>query len=169
MQPADIAALLCLAGAIALLVALSVIDLRTRLLPNRLVLPFALLAIAFHLLTGLRFAAPFSILMGGALGFGLLWVIRFVANYIYKQDTLGLGDVKLIGAAGLWLGADFIMLALSAGAFFAALHGCGVALAEAVRTRSRPRFHNLQIPAGPGFAAGIVAVGIYAFRDFRPF
>jgi leader peptidase (prepilin peptidase)/N-methyltransferase len=157
-------AALCLAGAVGLLAALSVIDLRVRLLPNRLVAPFALLGVAFHLLTGFAFLTPFSMLLGGALGFGLLWLVRRIANSIYKQDALGLGDVKLIGAAGLWLGIDLIMLAISLGAFFAALHGVGVALYEAAKTKTRPSFRRLQIPAGPGFAAGILVIGFIAFK-----
>ena len=44
-------ALACLAGAIALLYALSVCDLKTRLLPDEMVLGFATLGFVFHLTT----------------------------------------------------------------------------------------------------------------------
>ena len=158
----------CLFAAIALLIALSVIDLRVRLLPNKLVLPFALLGIVFHITTEWRYLDITGVLLGGLAGFGILYLIRAGANYVYKQDALGLGDVKLMGAAGLWLGPEMIMMALSVGAFAGLVHGIGVALWAAYQTKSKPRFARLQIPAGPGFAIGIVIVAAYMFQDFRP-
>lgn len=161
-------ALICLMLATALLVVLSIIDLRVRLLPNKLVLPFALLAIVFHITTKWHFIDPTHMALGGLAGFGILYLVRAVANYVYKQDALGLGDVKLMGAAGLWLGPDMVMMALSLGAFAGLLHGVAVGLHSAYKTKTKPNFARLQIPAGPGFAIGIVLVAAYLFQDFRP-
>lgn len=158
----------CLLAATGLLIALSVIDLRIRLLPNKLVLPFALLGILFHITTKWHYLDLTGVLLGGLAGFGTLYIIRAAANYVYKQDALGLGDVKLMGAAGLWLGPEMVMAALSAGAFAGLLHGIAVALKTAHSTKSKPQFARLQIPAGPGFAIGIALVAAYAFQDFRP-
>lgn len=154
---------LCLLGAACLLVALSVIDLRVRLLPNRLVFPFACLGILFHIATSWQFLSPQQMILGGLLGLGILYGIRTIANYVYKQDTLGLGDVKLMGAAGLWLGPDGVMLALSLGAFAGLLHGIAVGLYTAYKNSTRPQFSRLQIPAGPGFAVGIVLAAVWVF------
>ena len=158
----------CLIAAIALLIALSVIDLRVRLLPNKLVLPFAVLGICFHILTSWQYLSFTEVAAGGLLGFGVLYAIRAGANYVYKQDALGLGDVKLVGAAGLWLGPEMVMMALVVGATAGLLHGIAVGLTTAYKTKSRPNFSRLQIPAGPGFAIGIVLVAGYMFQDFRP-
>ena len=161
-------ALIGLIAAICLLIVLSVIDLRARLLPNKLVLPFALLAILFHITTKWQFLEPTHMLFGALIGFGSLFLIRAIANYVYKQDTLGLGDVKLMGAAGLWLGPEMVMMALSIGAFAGLLHGIAVALYTAYKNKTKPSFSRLQIPAGPGFAIGIVLAGAYMFQTFRP-
>lgn len=158
----------CLIAALGLLVALSVIDLKVRLLPNVLVLPFALLGIFFHIATKWHYLDMTGMLLGGLAGLGLLYLIRMAANHIYQQDALGLGDVKLMGAAGLWLGFDMVMMALSLGAFAGLLHGIAVGLLTAYKTKTKPNFHRLQIPAGPGFAVGIVLVALYIFQDFRP-
>lgn len=158
----------CLIAALALLAWLSAIDLRVRLLPNILVFPFALLGILFHIMTAWQFLDVTQMLLGGVSGFGILYLIRAVANYVYKQDALGLGDVKLMGAAGLWLGPEMVMMALSLGAFAGLLHGIAVGLHAAYKNRVRPSFHRLQIPAGPGFAVGIVLAGAYMFQTFRP-
>lgn len=166
----DWIALACLCGAVVLLIALSVVDLKTRLLPNEMVLGFATLGIVFHLT---RLDASISVetvfldlFLGGFIGFATMYLVRFFANRIYQTDALGLGDVKLIGAGGLWLGADAIMLAMSAGAMAGLIHGLFIALKIAKDTNTKPDFSRLQIPAGPGFATGLVLVGIYKFWGF---
>lgn len=153
----------CLIGALGVLVALSIIDLRVRLLPNTLVLTFALIGIAFHIITKNNFVSPQGMVTGAALGYGILFAIRFIANYLYQQDTLGLGDVKLLAAGGLWLGPEGILAAMTLGAFTGMFHGLAVAAFTAIKTKTRPNLSRLEVPAGPGFAVGIVAVGLYEF------
>jgi leader peptidase (prepilin peptidase)/N-methyltransferase len=144
---------------------LSVIDLKTRLLPNRLVGSLAALGIFFHFLSKASLVSVTDIVLGGLTGFGLLYGLRAIANRIYKKDALGLGDVKLMGAGGLWLGPDGILLAMSTGALAGLLHGAVVALIIARKTATRPYFSNLQIPAGPGFSAGLVIAALYVFDN----
>ena len=145
-------AIICIA-ALVLLAILTYIDLRDRLLPNIYVLPFALLGIAFHALTEFRLCTPESMMWGALGGAGMLLMIRYVANAYYKKDTLGLGDVKLMGAAGLWLGLDHIFLALALGAGLGVIHGLAYAFVKKEKTLS-----TLSIPAGPGFIGGIIMV-----------
>lgn len=161
-------ALASLIGAVILLIFLAIIDLKTKLLPNEMVLGFATLAIIFHLTTLARFVTPIDVILGGVIGFGTLYLVRAIANHIYKADALGLGDVKLIGAGGLWLGPDAILLAMSAGALAGLLHGTVHALRVAAKTGTKPDFSRLQIPAGPGFAVGLIAAGIFKFWNFSP-
>lgn len=160
-------ALSCLIGAVALLTSLSLIDMRTRLLPNEMVLGFATLGIVFHLTTLAQFVTPVHVVLGGVVGFTAMYLIRAVANRFYEQDALGLGDVKLIGAGGLWLGADTIMLGMALGAMAAVLHGLFYGIFESYRTGRKADFLNLQIPAGPGFAIGLIICGIIQFWSFR--
>lgn len=160
-----ILALLCLSTAAALLVALSVIDLRVRLLPDRLVGPLALLALVFHSVSAFHFVTLPEIVYGAALGGGILYGIRFVANYVYKQDTLGLGDVKLLLAAGMWLGTDGVLLAMTLGAACGLVHGLGVALYQKYVKKQPFSLARLEVPAGPGFAVGIALAALYKFSS----
>lgn len=163
----DIAALCCLMGAVVLLVVLSVIDLRVWLLPNKYVFAFAVLGLAFQAAGWNRFGLePQDIALGAAMGFGLLWLIRAGANAYYKQDSLGLGDVKLLGAAGIWLGLEGVLFALTIGAFAGLLHGLGYALYKAWKDKTPIHLRRLAIPAGPGFAVGIVLIGGWMYCDF---
>lgn len=161
-------ALACLAGAVILLVILSIVDMRTRLLPNEMVAGFATLGLLFHLTTLAAFIPMQNIALGGVVGFSSLYLIRALANKIYDQDALGLGDVKLMGAGGLWLGPDAILLAMSAGAFAGLLHGLAYGLWRKIKHGEKVDFARLQLPAGPGFAFGLFAVGAWTLRHFRP-
>lgn len=153
-------ALFCVAGAAGLLVALSVVDLRVRLLPNEMVLGFAALGVIFHLANAGTLLSVTEMALGGVIGFGSLYLLRALANRYYGMDALGLGDVKLIGAAGLWLGPDGVMLALMLGALAGLVHGGACAV------HGKIPLVRLQIPAGPGFAAGIAVTAAWQFRTF---
>lgn len=98
------------AGFCAVLVALSVIDARHRIVPNRIVLPAALAALVLH--TAIDPSPEWLLAALGASG-GL-----FLVALAYPQG-LGLGDVKLALLLGAMLGAT-VPVALMLG-FLAAL------------------------------------------------
>ncbi len=160
-----IPALLCLVAATGILIALAIIDLRVRLLPDRLVLPFGLLALVFHSITTFHFVGLPDIALGAMLGGGILYGIRFIANHIYQQDTLGLGDVKLMLTAGLWLGPEGVLMALTLGAAGGLVHGIGTALIQTFTRKAPFSLSRLEVPAGPGFAVGIALVALYKFSS----
>ncbi|MCQ1954324.1 A24 family peptidase [Arthrobacter sp. zg-Y238] len=86
----------------AVAVRLAVIDIRTRRLPNTLVLPSY--PVAGVLLAGAALAAGepdrvSAMLVGG----GALW-IGFFALRLLSPAGMGFGDVKLAGLLGLYLG-----------------------------------------------------------------
>ena len=105
-------------------------------------------------------------LLGAALGAGLLYVIRFFANRHYGRDTLGLGDVKLLGAAGLWLGLEGTLQAITLGAFAGLIHGIVYAFYISRKNKTAFSISQLMIPAGPGFAVGIFLAGYFLFADY---
>lgn len=139
-----------------LLVTLCVIDLRERLLPDIYVLPFGLLGLLFHAINEFFYTAPADLVLGATLSALMLYALRYIANRIYQQDTLGLGDVKLIAAAGLWLGVSHIFPALGLGAFCGILHGLGLAVYIKHKIGILPSLRTLSLPAGPGFIVGII-------------
>ena len=133
------------ASAFVILITLTIIDFRTWILPNWLNLLLAVTGFVFHLSISFRFAPPYDYFLGALLGGGILYVIRFFGNRHYKQDTLGLGDVKLLAAAGLWLGVDGVVMAMTVGAFAGLLHGIAVALIRAIKEKTKPNLHRLMI------------------------
>lgn len=162
-------AIICLVAALVLLGFLSYIDLKIYLLPNELVLGFAAAGLVFHLCTLFHFVMLHDMALGAFIGGGILFVIRGAANLYYKDDTLGLGDVKLMAAGGLWLGSEHILIALTIGALAGFLHGLAVALYTMRNAKVPMDLGRFAVPAGPGFAIGLVVTAIYLLRTFPEF
>ena len=158
--------LICACAGLSVLIILSAIDLRTWLLPNKWVATFGLLGIAFHACMRFSLLSPSEMIFGALIGGGTLYIIRMGGNAYYKQDTLGLGDVKLLLAGGLWLGIEGVIIAITAGAFAGLLHGILYALIKAVREKSPISLKRLMIPAGPGFCIGIVIAWCWQFWGY---
>ena len=92
-------------GAIVLtayLIALSGIDLRTRLLPDQLTLPLlwlGLVASVENLFVGQK-----SALLGAMAGYLSLWSVYWVFKQLTGKEGMGHGDFKLLAALGAWTG-----------------------------------------------------------------
>ena len=149
-----------------ILVTLSIIDLRTWLLPDSWNLSLAITGIIFHLVAGYEIFPPHELIFGAILGAGLLYVIRLAGNAYYTQESLGLGDVKLLGAAGLWLGIEGTIIAIVLGAACGVVHGLILAGIIAYKEKTRYSLKRLMLPAGPGFCAGIALAAIYLFTPY---
>jgi leader peptidase (prepilin peptidase) / N-methyltransferase len=108
------------------LLMLAAIDQRHFLLPDILTLPLipAGLLVAF----ALDPALVTSHLVGALAGFAAFAAIAFVYKRLRRREGLGLGDAKLLAAAGAWLGWQ----ALPGVVVIAAVCALAVALARAV-------------------------------------
>jgi leader peptidase (prepilin peptidase)/N-methyltransferase len=127
-------------------------------LPNKLNATLAVVFLSFHIATKWALLTPLDALLGVAAGGGLLLLIRAVANRYYKEDALGLGDVKLMAAAGAGLGFPNILLALSIGSALGLLHGLGMGWHAQRKTGEKINFERINVPAGLGLCAGIAIV-----------
>ncbi|WP_088623897.1 A24 family peptidase [Oceanicola sp. 22II-s10i] len=126
---------------IATLAALSVIDIRTKKLPDILTLP--LIAAGLLLAVAGTGGWPWPHVAGAVLAFSMFWLAGEIFFRIRGIEGLGQGDAKLFAAAGAWLG----WMALPAVLLIAALGG----LLQAVVTRSRS---DPQIAFGPWLCLG---------------
>lgn len=97
-------------GAIVLscfLVALSGIDLRTRLLPDQLTLPLMWLGLIASLEN--LYIVPKSALLGAIAGYVSLWLVWWVFKQLTGKEGMGHGDFKLLAALGAWCGLKDIL------------------------------------------------------------
>lgn len=60
-------------------------------------------------------------MIGGALGFGLLWLIAVVGEWAFKKPAMGGGDIKMMLMVGAFLGPWGVVLTLFLGALFGTL------------------------------------------------
>ncbi|MDO4440699.1 MAG: A24 family peptidase [Moraxella sp.] len=86
------------------LLALSCIDWRTRLLPDRLLVPLGIIGLLAN--TASLFTTPLLSIWGLSVGFVAFWFINVLCKWLIRQDGLGLGDAKLLGVLGAWLGVS---------------------------------------------------------------
>jgi len=86
----------------AISVALAFIDLETHRLPNVLVLPGYIVGLAL-LTASCFFTGDFGPLVVAAIAGAVLFTVYFVMALVYPGG-MGLGDVKLAGVLGLFLG-----------------------------------------------------------------
>lgn len=104
------------------LVALARHDLSERRLPDRLTLPLAGLGLV--LATVREQGLPLSQIGGFVAGVTVFWAFGAAFHRLRGLDGLGLGDAKLLGAAGAWLGwtpLPWLVLIASVGALAAAV------------------------------------------------
>lgn len=139
------------------------IDLKLWILPNELVALLALTALPFHYAVDWYYGGWLFFVIGALMGGGVLFAIRAVANRIYGMETLGMGDIKLMAAAGLWLGPEAVLMALSVGALGGVLHALIIAGHKRLVKRQDVSLNRMALPAGPGFIAGIFLVGMWQY------
>lgn len=84
------------------LLALAATDLRSFILPDLLTLPLVGAGVAVT-----YFIDPQRLphhVIGALVGFGLLYALGWLYRRIRDRAGLGLGDAKMLAAAGMWLG-----------------------------------------------------------------
>jgi leader peptidase (prepilin peptidase)/N-methyltransferase len=149
-------AIVLLAPFCGMLLALSVIDARTKKLPNRLVYP-SLLISAAYLVVARVFGADVDLVRSAigllTLGGGLLLVALVVPR------GMGMGDVKLGALIGLVLGAQGLGPVGVASGAAVLLGGLG-AIVALIRGASRKQ----ALPFGPFLAAGAV-IAVFAGHE----
>lgn len=125
---------------VSMLVAVTLTDLEQRLIPNRILLVSSAIGLAIAAVSD-----PASLPERLAAGLGAGGVL-FVAALAYPGG-MGMGDVKLVAAMGLFLGVEVIPAML-----IALLAGGLVGLAMIARHGASAR--KLAIPFGPFLALG---------------
>ena len=138
-----------LAPFLGVLLALAVIDARTKRLPNRIVYPSVIVAALY--LPVARLAGASVDLLDAAIGLlaygGAMLVVALIA-----PKGMGMGDVKLAGLIGLVLGAlglEYVAVAAGLGILFGGVGAIVALVAGAGRKHA--------MPFGPFLAAGAIA------------
>jgi leader peptidase (prepilin peptidase)/N-methyltransferase len=129
--------------------SLSLIDFRRGIIPNELNLSIAVVGLAEHAIDGGAADVIAAAWQAAAIG-AVFWLLRRLYFIWRKTQGLGLGDVKFLAAAGIWIGiAGLPMLLLIATSLALAAAG-GLQLAGRGMTR------RTSLPFGPFLACGLI-------------
>lgn len=93
-----------------MLVSAFFIDLKYRIIPNRLNMTIFEVGIAFTFIYGINNVnIAKDMLLGMVVGGGIFLLITLLGGLIAGKEAMGLGDVKLMGAVGLFFGVSSIL------------------------------------------------------------
>jgi leader peptidase (prepilin peptidase)/N-methyltransferase len=154
----------------ALLVVLTATDIRERILPDAVNLTGFVMGLSFSLfmlptdgaslwLSNLMFEFPppravlslVDALMGAAVGAGLLWIVGEGYFKLRGKEGMGLGDVKMMGMVGAFLGVKRTLLTVLFGSLLGSVIGIVIVLA----TR---KGRDYELPFGAFLGAGALLV-----------
>ncbi len=149
LGPQPVVLLWC--GTAAVLLALSLIDWDTTVLPDALTLPLLWAGLSAAALGWLPDLALAQSLLGVVVGYLSLWTVYWVFKLTTGKEGMGYGDFKLLAALGAWLGWQAILPIV----LMASVLGAVVGLAmKATGSLREGRF----VPVGPFLAGGGLVV-----------
>ncbi|MBR2787156.1 MAG: prepilin peptidase [Clostridia bacterium] len=103
-----------------MLISAFCIDYKLQIIPNRLTLAMFEVGLIFSFIRGMNnLNIAIEMWLGMLLGASVFLILTFLGNIIFKKETMGFGDVKLMGALGLFFGWRSI-IAISVLSFFIA-------------------------------------------------
>ena len=97
-----------------MLISVFIIDYKLQIIPNRLNLTIFEVGLVFTFLYGLSdVAISINMVLGMLAGAGMFLALTLLGGLVYGKEAMGLGDVKLMGALGLYFGlANIIIITL---------------------------------------------------------
>lgn len=132
-----------------MLAAGSVIDILQRRLPDWLTLLLAVSGLIYTAVGSLTEAAGH--LLGAIVGFFALFLVSKAHLHFRRQHGLGLGDAKLLAAAGAWLGPIYLAPVVLIASVLA------LGYVQVVRLTGKPVGWQTTLPFGPFLAVGFLA------------
>ncbi|HAR41578.1 MAG TPA: prepilin peptidase [Bdellovibrionales bacterium] len=137
---------------LAILVAITFIDLEHRIIPDVL----SLGGMALGLLTSFLMPSGFWVvsISGAALGFGSFYLLAWVYEKFTGRMGMGGGDIKLLGMLGAFLGPQGVIASILISSVLGSLVGIGWALAKGEK-----EIMKTSIPYGPFLVIG----GLYYY------
>ena len=132
--------------------ALLAIDAEFQILPDKITLTGIAVGIGFAFVTPSR-SVP-AALIGAGVGAGGLFLVAFLYEKIAGHEGMGLGDVKMLGMIGAFLGAWGVLVTILLSSLTGSIVGIAL-IASGKGTR------KLKLPFGVFLAAGAVAAWFF--------
>lgn len=157
---------LCFAACYAFMIKLAWTDHKLYILPNKYNIAVLIAFALFHYSLDWSLLSAESALTGLLVGGGFLLIVRYIANTLLKSDTVGLGDVKFMMAAGFGVGMPNVLLILSIGSLLGILHGYILQKTEEKKTGIKTPLMHVNVPAGVGLAIATMIIMTFQFWNW---
>ena len=132
------------------MIALFVIDYQHQILPNVITIPGIVIGILSNILAGPGWIAS---IIGAAVGAGSLYAIAEIYYRVRHEEGLGMGDVKMLGMIGAFLGWKLVLLTLVISSFLGSIVGVFVLV-------SRKESLKYAMPFGTFLAVGALVASV---------
>ncbi len=158
-SPADTIAMMVL---VSMFIAIFVIDVYHYIIPNEIIVFGLVSGVIFSILKGVNFnnlsLFNWDVLkdsgLGLVVGISVFFLIVILGEWFMKAEAMGMGDVKLMGVVGLFLGFKLTVLSM----FLAFIIGSIISIFLLV-TKIKGR--RDQIPFGPFIVLGSMVAAIW--------
>ncbi|HPK87028.1 MAG TPA: prepilin peptidase [Atribacterota bacterium] len=132
----------------SVLIIITFIDLKEKIIPDVLSIPFLALGFLFSFLR--QDFSPLDSLLGVLAGGGSLFLIAVLGSFFFKKEAMGGGDIKLAAMTGAFLGWQSTLLALFLGFFIGSVTGIIILM------RNKNKLSDTALPFGPFIAVGSI-------------
>ena len=134
------------------------IDLKHFIIPNELTFPLMIIGFIKSFDPNLNkaiFPNYINSLIGGFVGYSIIWLIIYFYKKIRKKEGMGLGDAKLMAAIGFWFGWVSIPIVIFISSFVALIFAVPSLIKKSLQMSS-------EIPFGPYIIIGCVLYVTFA-------
>ncbi|CAN5678413.1 A24 family peptidase [soil metagenome] len=139
---------------LTILLGIAMTDAREMVIPDQFTLVGAAMGIALAAVPG---GLPLTVaLLGAAVGYGLLWVVKLTAEKALGKPALGVGDIHMMLFVGAFIGVPGMLLTLMLGSIFGLLLGVPFTW-----LRGRLTVMNTYLPLGTFLALGAAVAHVW--------
>jgi leader peptidase (prepilin peptidase) / N-methyltransferase len=140
-----------------ILLGIAMTDAREYIIPDEFTWGGLALGLLFSLADG--WAGLGGAALGAAVGFAVLWLVGTVGTWVFKEEAMGGGDIKMMAMVGAFLGWQGVLVTIFLGAFLGSL--VFVPLLLAGHKRLVPFGIFLSIAAAVSYTIGSELLGWY--------
>lgn len=144
----------------AMMVAISGIDAKTKIIPDVIVYPLLWLGLLVSAAGVEGALSPSQAIIGAVIGYLTLWSVYWAFKLITKKEGMGYGDFKLLAAIGAWLGWANLPWVLLISTVVGVLFG--------IYSIMKKGGERATIPFGPFLAAASIIVWIGSQSQLLP-
>lgn len=102
-----------------ILLGIAVTDARHYLIPDEFTWGGLVIGLALSLGDGWQ--GFLEAVIGASVGFGILWIVAVAGKWVFKEEAMGGGDIKMMAMVGSFVGWKGVLLTIFTGALFGTL------------------------------------------------